>query len=330
MTDTAMRSELRSNRPLGLFQTVAWLEAAAAATKGQVRWACENDAAVAPIPILERRIGPFLVAGLPLPKSGTPITAGLRGDESYNSATLAAIGHWFSSGSGLHFLQVTSSTPPGDCGASRVEQIKNLEIDLRQDCSALWQGLSSLPRRMIRKALRSGMRVSRIDSTAHHIRNHRRLGEQIFRLQGERPIYSSAHYDALLRPPLSNYLEAFMVSRSGCPLGYLFSLIDQDRAYYWDVAIDFVGRADGAGHLLMWVWMRWCKRKGVTCLDLIGPPTGGRAGRRAGIGRFKLSFGALPVNYWVVYWYRPGVGLALDASRWFSQLHGGRWMGGMK
>jgi GNAT superfamily N-acetyltransferase len=303
----------------GPFHCEAWLSASAAATGGQLLHPADELPLAGPL--LVRRIGPYRVGGSPLPKSGTPITAGLRGSAYDNTAQLTALGRWFR-GSGLSLLQVTSPTRPGDCGASRVEQIQNLEIDLEQDCQVLWDRLSPLPRRMVRKAVRTGIRVSWVDPSGPHLDAHLRLARDIFKAHGEAPVYRPQHYQAIQQAPLKQHVRMFMASQHGKPLGYLVSVRDGDRAYYWDVAVDSGGRADGAGHLLLWTWMRWCKRKGIRRLDLIGPPEGGRAGRRAGIGRFKLSFGAIATDYWVVYWHRHGAGLALDVSRWLARRRG--------
>ncbi len=300
----------------GPFHDESWLSASAIATGGALRGPTEGF----PLRghLLVRRIGPYRVGGLPLPKSGTPITAGLRGDAAYNNAKLSALARWFR-GSGLSMLQVTSSTPPAECGASRVEHIQNLEIDLETDCQELWNRLSSLPKRMVRRATRNGIRISWVDPSGMHFAAHQRLAMALFEAQGEAPIYRAEHYKAITREPLKRCVRMFMASQNGKPLGYLISVRDNDRAYYWDVAIDPISRDGGAGHLLVWAWMRWCKRQGIRRLDLIGPPEGGRAGRRAGIGRFKLSFGATVTDYWVVYWHRNGAGFALDFSRWLAR-----------
>lgn len=303
-----------------IFQCDAWVQACAAATAGRLRMGpevCAED--TDPLRLLERRVGPFLVAGAPLPKSGTPMSAGLGGSAAANSATLARLGEWFPY-SRLSLLQVTCPTPPGDCGASRIETLANLELDLRPECAALWTGLSSLPKRMIRKSLRAGIRIASFEPTSDHLDRHRGIVDELFRAQAERPILLPPHYLAIQRSPLREHVRGFVASRDGQPLGYLITLVDHDRAYYWDVAVRPEARADGAGHLLFWAWMRWCKRRGIQRLDLIGPPEGGRAGRRSGIGRFKLSFGAQPVNYSVVYWYRALAGKALDASRWLARF----------
>ncbi len=263
-------------------------------------------------------MGPFLVAGAPLPKSGTPMSAGLQGTVDENASQLQELGRWFKD-SGLSLLQVTCPTTPGDCRASRVEVLANLELDLRPDCEALWSALSSLPKRMVRRSLRAGIRISNFDPSSSQLAVHRSFVAELFRNQGERPIVLDPQYEAIRRAPLRDRVKGFMASRAGEPLGFLITLVDGNRAYYWDVAVKPEARADGAGHLLFWAWMRWCKRRGIERLDLIGPPDGGRAGGRAGIGRFKLSFGAQPVDYSVVYWHGSLAGKALDTSRWWAR-----------
>lgn len=319
-----MADRLVANAGVGdrsIFQSEAWVAACAEATGGRQRSVPCRGTEAGPLRLLERRIGPFLVAGAPLPKSGTPLSAGLNGSERENAAQLAELGAWFPH-SGLSLLQVTCATTPGDCRASRVEAMANLELDLRPDCDVLWSAFSSLPKRMIRKSLRAGIRISRFDPGSRHLGVHRGIVAELFRAQAERPIVLPAHYAAIQHPPLREHVQGFVASRNGEPLGHLITLVDHDRAYYWDVAVKPEARADGAGHLLFWSWMRWCKRRGIEWLDLIGPPEGGRAGGRAGIGRFKMSFGARPVDYSVVYWHSTIAGMALDASRWWARRGG--------
>jgi hypothetical protein len=271
--------------------------------------------------VLQRRLLFWTVGGVPLPKSATPLSTGLDGEESQNSLTLHELSRFFST-SNLHLLQVTSSTvPPSDLRCSRVEIVENLEIDLAgQSCAALWGGIASLPKRNIRKALKIGVKVHRVHPSDMHLSRHWEFASRIYSDQGQRPVNTRAHHLAMGAAPLSESLKIFAATLNGESIGYLLTVIHGNRSYYWDVAIGEAGRKVGAGHLLMWVWLRWCKRNAVEQVDLVGPPTGGRAGGRAGIGRFKASFGAVPRPYYVVYWTRAGAGSALDLSRRLSVL----------
>lgn len=295
------------------FQKLAWLDACASSVGGSVRQ-------MGSLRLLQRRLGPWTGAGLPLPKSATPLSAGLMNDADCNDRDLRGIDEWFWK-SGLSFLQVTSSTsPPADLRASRIEPFRNLEIDLSPTCDFLWSASSQLPRRAVRKSLKARVRVHVAIPDEVKLAEHRRIARSVYEASGQLPAHTKFHHDAVMGSSLREHAQFFSASLNGTNLGHLISIRHLDRAYYWDVAVNQTGRNVGAGHLLFWAWMRWCKRHGVTRLDLMGPPEGGRAGTAAGIGRFKLSFGAKPQDYWVVYWFRRGAGLGLDVSRVLSRL----------
>lgn len=297
------------------FRTSAWAAICADVCDGKVHEAAPS------MFLLERRFGPWTAAGLPLAKSGTPLTAGLLDSAELNSADLHLLDVWFKE-SGLSLLQVTSCTPPpADLSElSRVECIQNLEIDLEKSVDELWSDISTLPRRSMKKALAAGVRIEQINPNEIHMQRHDEISSEVFFRTGELPVNSAAQRLALAQGCLKQQLAMFSASRDGEHFGYLLSVRHGDRAYYWDVAINPSGRALGAGHLIVWRWIEWCKSQGVRRVDLVGPPEGGRAGGRPGIGRFKLSFGAEPCDYWVVYWMRHGASLALDTSRWIARL----------
>lgn len=306
---------MQENDSSPIFQSEAWLAACARAIHGRVRSVPGIDG----LRLLERRIGPFKVAGAPLPKSATPMTAGLHGTQDEVAMHLAALASWFPK-SGLSLLQVTSPWPlPDNIHASRVEHLRNMEINLAGDCSEIWSRVSTLPRRMIRKAVKAGIRVHCADPAGSQLAIHREISTQMFSAQGEAPIVRPAQYDAISTPPLKNCSRLFIASKDSRILGGLITLFDDTQACYWDVAIRPEARAIGVGHLLFWTWLRWCKRNGISRLDLMGPPEGGRAGGRAGIGRFKASFGAIPVDYHVIYWHSAAAGHALNLSRWLAE-----------
>ncbi len=295
------------------FQTHPWMTACADATGGKLR-------KVGPHLLLERRIGPWRVAGMPLPKTGTPPIAGLVGSPGENSAALRRFDQDFRN-SGLSMLQVSSLTPPPEgLGASRIQSALNLEIDLRLPCETLWSNVSSLPRRNVRKAIRSGMQVHIAPLSDEGLLRCAAMSRSIFEEAGETPIHWDAQFLALGSPELRPRVTCFIATLGGDVLGHLLSVRSEGRAYYWDVAVGARGRPLGAGHLLMWTWIRWCKRHRLAVLDLVGPPEGGRAGGRPGIGRFKTSFGAQPREFWTIYWIRHGAGIALDLSREWAKF----------
>ncbi|MCL4758881.1 MAG: GNAT family N-acetyltransferase [Rhodocyclaceae bacterium] len=297
------------------FRSHEWVNASAVCVGGS---SCD---AGPDLVLLRRTVGLWKVAGLPLPKSATPMSAGLGGTPIENDAALWRLAAWFQE-SDLSLLQVTSATPPPEgLQCSRVEMIENLEIPVGEHtCESLWSRMSKLPQRQIRRALKAGVRVHRVAPSVEHLARLRSLSSAIYASTHERPIHDPRQHAAMATEPLSKGLTMFAVSICGETLGYLLSVQHAGRSYYWDVAVDEKGRGLGAGHLLVWIWMRWCKRRGVGIVDFIGPPEGGRAGGRPGIGRFKVSFGAVARPYWVVYWTRHGAGFALDCSRFLAML----------
>lgn len=298
------------------FLAPEWLEAAADSVNGRVRFLASEELRGL-LPLVEREFGPVRIAGSPLRKTGTPVALPLPCAPGEERRWLSEVANW-AKASSCALVQVTSPIPPEpEWGCDRVELFENLEIDLSVSCDALWKQLSDLPRRMIKRALRNGFKAH-LSPNSGASGHHQSLVNGIYAMQNQKPIYKKRHYAAVQTPPLARALDTLSISRNGRVVGSLMSLRDAQRAYYWDVAVEHDARAEGAGHLLLWAWLRWCKRHGLQTADLMGPPSGGRGSSRPGIGRFKLSFGARPRPYWILYWHSWWAGKALDLARKLS------------
>lgn len=275
---------------------------------------------IAVTPLLHRRIGPFSIWGAPQRKCAIPPATPFCAPASEAARVLPALQTWMCQKK-LHFLQITipAVTDISHVKPDRVESLDNLELPLSTTLPILWQGLSQLPRRGVRKATRSGVRIhwcqNHLDLKAHSLMLRDTYGRQGGKFQ---PNYSLALYEALLRERHAAELRVMCATHDGQTVAAFWIFTDGERCYYWDAVSREAARDLNANHLLVWCLIRWAHRRGFKLLDFVGPKEGGRGGTRPGIGRFKQSMGAGTVDHKILYWYTPWMGWVLHAYRFFQ------------
>jgi len=204
--------------------------------------------------------------------------------------------------------------------ADGIEPLDNLEIDLRQPLELLWKSISQ-QRTSVRKSVREGVRVCWRHEPAL-LETQELLLKDTYGRQGNgmRPNFPPTLYRHALAARQSIGLRVLCASYRGKLIGAVWILADSEKCYYWDAATLHEARALNVNHLLVWVLIRWARRKGFKTLDLIGSSSGGRGGSRPGIGSFKQSMGGRSADYELVYWYSPLMRRALLAYRLFNRL----------
>jgi hypothetical protein len=223
----------------------------------------------------------------------------------------------------LGFLQITvpASVELQDITPDRIECLDNLELSLAPSLKSLWQQLSQLPRRGVKKALRAGVRI-------HWCLAPGILDDQILMLRetygrqgaGTSPNHPEQLYEVLLLRKESTGIKVLCAKHQGRTIAALWVFEDAERSYYWDAVSLESARELSANHLLVWCLINWAHHRGFKVLDFVGTSVGGRGGSRPGIGRFKQSMGASPVNHNLCYWYSPWMGVVLRVYRLFQTV----------
>jgi len=310
-----------SNTPHSAFQELQWLDLVARHYSCEIRLlGCyEKDKLIAVIPLMGRHMGPFQIWGSPLRKIPIPPSTCFCAPSSQWQPALSCLEQWLST-SRLKYIQIT--LPPGSTLSSRrwkSEQLDNLELKLDPPLGILWSQLSTLPRRCVRKAVRNGVRAHWCCSP-QFLKHHSKMLKDTYGPQGRPPHIYGGFYEDLCRTRNEHHLSVLYATYKGTYIASIWVIRDSTTCYYWDAAATSSGRKLNANHLLVWLLIRWAKKRNLSVLDFVGTPTGGEGNSRPGIGRFKRSMGGAPVSRQILYHYTPLFGAALRVYRLWNRL----------
>ncbi len=299
------------SRPLySVFHKPAWLRAVQTAYGVNCFLLGLFDGArlVGGLPVFHRRIWGVRFYGAPLPRLATPIALLPIVPQDSGDECLRALDEWARHRSLPHFQASWHGPRPILSEPARIELRDNLEIDLEAaPLDGLWKGIKSEARNRIRRATRADVQVNWIEAP-DAVRIYRGLVQSTYNRQGIRPNFPFSFYEILYREMIGRGLRILSAVHQGKIIAALWILHDARKCYFWDGASNQEFRQLAANHLLHWEVLSWAKQRGLKTYDLIGRSTeSGRAGARPGIGRFKRSLGARPVDYWVITWQAPWV-----------------------
>ncbi len=313
---------LERHADAGAFHRPAWLHAVRRAYGFELRYLgfFSSEALVGGLPLYGRRAMGIKLYGSPLPQVGTPICVPLLLPPGEEAPALAALGAWVRERR-LPFFQVTCARPPEPLPAgAQMETRDNVEVDLSPPVEALWNGVRGKSRTSIRHAVRSSLKVHWTRSN-EALERYRELLDSTYARQGLPPNFPFPLYAELHRVQGQAGLRLLAATLQGRIVAMLWILHDARKAYFWDGASDQALRQLAANNLLNWEAIRWAKRRGLRTYDMVGRAVeSGRSGARPGIGRFKQSLGAKPVDYYVLSWSQPWFRLLRSAYRTLLQL----------
>lgn len=307
--------------PHSAFHRLAWLNAIAKAYPIRVRLLGYYRASklCAVTPLIGKRVGPFILWGAPLRKCGIPPATPFCSPSNEALNLITAFGQWVSQ---QRITYVQATLPGGEVPdllqASRIEALDNLELGLDYPLTTIWRNLTQ-QKASVRKAVKMRVKVH-YRSSADLLHSQMQLVSETYGRQGIHPNFPGSLYRELLNAKKANCLRILSATHDGKVVAAIWALSDGDKCYYWDAAALGVARQLNANHLLLWCLIRWAHRKKLGTLDFVGALTGGRASLRPGITQFKLSMGAKPVPYRLVYWCSPLMQVALLAYRLAHRL----------
>ncbi len=302
--------------PPSAFHRLEWLDAVCEAFPIRIIYLgyFEHDKIVGITPLMYRRIGLLNVFGAPLRKCATPPATSFCIPSQRSAEFLPAL-HTWAKKKRLKFLQAsTFAEAIAQCGARRIECFDNLVLDLDKPLQDVWASVSTLPRRCVRKAVRSGVRVRWLHEDSALSSQHK-LVAATYGWQGINPNVPDSLYRALAQRKETSGLRILTATHAGKTVASIWIFCDAHTCYYWDAAALPESRKLDANHLLVWCLIRWAHKKGYKALDFVGGSDGGRAGTRSGIARFKKSMGAQSKEHVIVYWFSKPIELLLILYR---------------
>jgi hypothetical protein len=213
-----------------------------------------------------------------------------------------------------------SPMDPGSLRAAR--HLDGLELTRRGDTvlvptgagrDALWAGMASRSRNMVRKAEKAGLTASVRAATTADVAPgapFRRLYEQTMdRVGGAAKYYfTDAYYRALLDCPLH---LATVCDAGGTVVAASLVLSHGDRAHYHLACSERDGARLGANNLLVWTILTWAEDGGRRLVHL-----GGGVSNEDSLFAFKSSFGGERAQFWTgAVVVDPAAYAALTAAR---------------
>lgn len=192
--------------------------------------------------------------------------------------------------SALHLQPVTPIQP----------NFSTVLVDISENLDDVLAHLNQKGRHAIKRAMRDGVTVERVDATEANC-------ETFYELLSDTAAGSFA-----IRP--YEYYRAFWQRFADTGIGQLFfayydgkivagayALVFGEKSTYKDGASIRKRTAYGASHLLQWEVITWAKERGSRMHDLCGAPPSARINDEThphyGIGRFKTSFNKEVTDY---------------------------------
>jgi hypothetical protein len=318
INETQYAAFLESRPQHSIFHRTAWLQTVREAYGVSCIPLGLFDGArlVGSLPVFHRRFLGLSLYGAPLPRLATPIALSPVVPPDCGEEFLIALAEWVQRRCISHFQVSWHGRRLSPPEPARVEPRDNLEIDLESaPLEGLWKKIKSEARNRIRHATREGVKVDWIQ-TPDAIRIYHGLLQSTYDRQGIRPNFPFSFYEILYNKLIGRGLGILSATYQGKVVAALWILHDAQKCYFWDGASIQELRQLAANHLLHWEVLSWAKQKGLKTYDMIGRSAeSGRAGARPGIGRFKRSLGAQPVDYRVFTWQRPWIGTGIRLFR---------------
>ncbi len=187
--------------------------------------------------------------------------------------------------------------------ASRPVLFKWQGIDISPDTQALWDRLTTMARRGVQKAERSGVHVrpaqDRADLRAWYLL-HLRLRKSKHGLLAQPYAFFEHIWDEFVERDNGFLLLAFEGARV---IGGTFYLVWKDTCYYKFNASDLDSLALRPNNILLWQGILEAKERGLRLLDL-----GRSKAEQDGLIAFKAGFGAFEEDLCAITYYPDALG----------------------
>jgi len=255
----------------------------------------------------EAQRGPLRLIGSPLPGcftayqrplwlDGTDACAGheaLQQHVAFVRRTGYASVECIVSDSGAEFAAVARRT-----GAT-ISEVPTIILDVASSADAMWHGMESRGRNMVRKAERSGVCVRQCRGTTEEITTYYGMLRGTFAKSGVRPPHPEELYRALVRHLIPADRLLFLAAELGGRTLAMALFVHDDREMFFTSGTSLPGvGAYAPNNLIQWHAIQFAVARGLRLYDLGG--TG-----RVLIDRFKTSFGGRRHAYVKASWRSP-------------------------
>ncbi len=198
-------------------------------------------------------------------------------------------------------------------------KIKNIKIDemgtfllkIDPDEDTMWMRMESRGRNMVRKAIKKGVQIKKLQGSQREIELFYEMLKATFERRRKTPPHSFKLYKSLI----TNLAEANrLLFLSAKVEGKIVAMgifpFDNRMIYFMSGASIPIAGKYAANNLLQWYVIKFAIEKGLKFYDLGGTGI-------PSIDRFKKSFGGTPYKYLKITWKTP---LAAIAERSFLKL----------
>lgn len=180
--------------------------------------------------------------------------------------------------------------------ACRQSERQVLILPLKGDEDACWNAMRDKTRNSIRKAVKSGLVLTRGWS---------RLGI-FYAVHAERmaakgvPFHPRAYFDAIA-DAFRDRGDVFIAEKDGIPVGAMLLIWSGQQAVYFAGGVSRSGESYGTSQFILWEMAKHALSIGIRSIDL------GESAIGSGVYRFKTMFGAVPSPLWYYDLLQPAV-----------------------
>lgn len=290
--DDSLWDALVSTCPGGeIFHSSAWLRLLSEVYGARPRrlGLSRDGELIAGIPVLVRRLGPFRIAGSPLPGTTTPQMGPLAKEPGGIADVLSAFDRW----QRQERIAISHLICSGPVESEQLQTVgydvephRTMLLDLRdKTADDLWTGFKSECRTAIRKAEKSGVEVCAAHDLSF-IGEYLEMAEGVFARQGRSAPTPREFYEALWRRfHPSGTLQVLLARHDGKIVSGALFLAHERRLYYLDGASCARGNTLRANNLIHWTILRWAADRRMIQYDMVGADT-------PELIRFKSTFGS--------------------------------------
>ena len=161
----------------------------------------------------------------------------------------------------------------------------NFHIDCT-DKERMWEGLSEVRRRQIRKAVNNGARIKSEGISEAEIREWYQILSRLYRTKVKRPVFEEAFFQEAYRQGMAKYL---LVKHEGKVIGGMMIVSSSSCVYEWYICgMDAEYKEQYPSVMATWAAMEYENEHGLARFDVMGA---GVPDVPYGVRDFKAEFG---------------------------------------
>ena len=173
----------------------------------------------------------------------------------------------------------------------RYERHLNFHVDCTDE-EAMWERMSEVRRRQVRKAVNNGARIKSEGISELEISAFYQILSRLYRTKVKRPVFEEAFFQEAYRQGVAKYL---LVKYIGKVIGGMMIVTSSRCVYEWYICgLDAEYKEQYPSVMATWAAMEYANEHGLARFDVMGA---GEPGVPYGVRDFKAEFGGTLVEH---------------------------------